>query len=194
MREQSDQQLECVRDDGYGLRLHFHWLGDRFGQRVELIAGEQAAVPLLQSMERGDIDPAWPTSPPLQQLHLEDRPDGPAAMLVGMAGRSHWSMSVETRPAVGALQFDVACRLHVRPRVALGSMYQYLCSGAAISFLASHVYIAASGQTIIVALDQTARDAGAHWVRQADQIRLDVPVPDVTLPATLRWRYTLTLE
>ena len=70
---------------------------------------------ILESVE-GTPNQNWPPSPPLQELHLESRPDGKQlALLVGMAGNSHWSMSVEFDPAAGKALFDVACRVKREP-------------------------------------------------------------------------------
>ena len=192
MPDLSDQQLQCMRPDGVGLQLRFRWVHDRFAHQISLVAGADV-VPLLQSLEQSDADPAWPTSPPLQQLHLEDRPDGPAAMLVGMAGRSHWSMSVECRTATIRLKFDVACRLHQRPASPLGCRYQLLEDAEALPSQPSAVQCSARGHLLAVQLEPISLEGGAHWQRHADQLHLAIPVPEITLPATVRWQYSFIL-
>ena len=78
---------------------------------------------LLASVEGTAAEP-WPASPPFQQAHLESRPGGrQVVLLVGMAGSSHWSASVEIDPASDAALFDVACRMHGRADW-LGSRYR----------------------------------------------------------------------
>ncbi|MBL9123800.1 MAG: hypothetical protein JNG90_09220 [Planctomycetaceae bacterium] len=78
---------------------------------------------VFESIE-GTPEEDWPPSPPLQELHLEARPDGKQlALLVGMAGTSHWSLSVEFDPAAGTAVFDVACRVKRAPG-GLGSRYR----------------------------------------------------------------------
>lgn len=78
-------------------------------------------------------DAHWPPSPPFQQLHVEDHGAGEIAMLVGMAGTSHWSAAVTCTPR--GFEFDVACRIASskgntgraeRTRLWLGSTYQLL--------------------------------------------------------------------
>jgi hypothetical protein len=104
------------------LRVVFHWCGDRYGHTIERrIDGQWRA--LLESVE-GAPDDLWPPSPPLQSLHIESRPDGPVALLVGMAGKSHWSASVEAKGADG-LVFDLACRTNENT-TRLGSSYLLL--------------------------------------------------------------------
>jgi len=69
-------------------------MGDRFGHVIALAEGD-ARIELLRSVE-GDHTHSWPPSPPLQEVHLEQRGDGASiALAVGKAGSSHWSLSVE---------------------------------------------------------------------------------------------------
>jgi hypothetical protein len=113
--------------DASGLRLHveFHWLGDRFGHVISAIHSSGEIHPLLKSVEGTTAD-NWPPSPPLQSLSIETLPDGRrAALLVGMAGGSHWSASIESSQARAELIFDLACRHSKEPNW-LGSKYQRL--------------------------------------------------------------------
>ena len=78
-----------------------------------------------QSAE-GDAKEPWPASPALQSLHVSTLPDGrEAILLVGMAGTSHWSASIETGTP-GELIFDIACRMSKLPDETsrLGSAYK----------------------------------------------------------------------
>lgn len=105
-----------------GLRLEFRRTADRFAHQVWAIADGRSEL-LLASQEAA-ADDVWPSSPPLQELHLESRPGGrELALLVGMAGHSHWSLSAELDPAAGSLAFDVACRMRDGAGP-LGSLYQ----------------------------------------------------------------------
>lgn len=119
------------------LRLVFQRIADRWQHRLEW-SEASAARPaprvtapsdephgrlVLSSLEGGPLDD-WPPSPPLQELHLEERGSiQPVALLVGMAGASHWSLGVECAPQGDALLLDVACRA-ARPPAWLGSRYQ----------------------------------------------------------------------
>jgi hypothetical protein len=101
--------LEAAAAGSAWLRVTFDWRRDRFGHRIERLDA-QRLVPVLVSVEEAP-DEAPPPSPPLQQLHIEDRPGGTrVALLVGMSGQEHWSMSVEAPGHGTCLIFDVACR------------------------------------------------------------------------------------
>src|SRR6187401_2284712 len=77
-----------------GLRVEFLWCGDRFAHVVSLADPDGEAIPLWRS-EEGEAIPC----PPLQDLSIETLPDGRrVALLVGKAGRGHWSASIETAP------------------------------------------------------------------------------------------------
>jgi len=93
--------------DGKGLRLELLRQSDRYSHRIVSADG----TPLLTSIEGSDQD-VWPPSPPLQQLSIEEiRPGVEVALLVGMAGKSHWSVSIEPLADKCGFVFDVACRL-----------------------------------------------------------------------------------
>ena len=65
----------------------------------------------------------WPASPPLQSCQSMEDPQGrPVVLATGLAGRSHWSLSVSVSEA-GGLLFDVACRTGAAAAF-LGSTYQ----------------------------------------------------------------------
>ncbi len=88
--------------------IHFFWEGDRYAHRIELGDGRT-----LHSVE-GDSDTipgsakAWPCSPPIQQISLEEINGSPTVLGVGSAGSGHWSFSVEPTPT--GFRYDVACR------------------------------------------------------------------------------------
>src|SRR6202142_1382734 len=106
------------------LRVVFQRNGDRYEHRI--IASKPDGSTVTLASQEGQPDDSWPPSPPLQSLNLETRPNGnQTIMLVGMAGRSHWSMSVEADLSRNHLAFDIACRVRERP-VWLGSTYQTL--------------------------------------------------------------------
>src|SRR5436190_4759521 len=85
--------IEASHPDGLRLRAEFIWHGDRFAHIISLVNPHGDIQPLLESIEGTTADD-WPSSPPLQSLSVEKLPDGrPVALLVGMAGGSHWSAS-----------------------------------------------------------------------------------------------------
>jgi hypothetical protein len=107
-----------------GLRVVFFRQGDRYAHRVEVFdAARSEWFAVCESLE-GAPDDDWPPSPPLQQLHVEDRPTGRVILLVGMAGRTHWSAAVEAAADRKSITFDVAARYHTPPKY-LGSNYPW---------------------------------------------------------------------
>jgi hypothetical protein len=103
-------ELIAAGATGLTLRVEFVWRGDRFGHVLSIVEQDRGVAPLLESIEAHASD-LWPPSPPLQSVRIEELAGGrKAALLVGMAGRSHWSASVEPVIGQAALVFDVACR------------------------------------------------------------------------------------
>lgn len=105
--------VESIREDGVGLFINFVKQKDRFGHIIALVQGEEC-IPLFVSIEGNDEEP-WPESPPFQEIHMEDRKEGTVALLVGMAGESHWSAAVEPMDEPGGIHFSVACRMKGYP-------------------------------------------------------------------------------
>lgn len=125
--------LMVVCADGKSLAVEFVERGDRVGHVVLSIDAAGKRLVLAESSE-GAADDDWPASPPLQNLSIETLTDGrQAAFLVGMAGGSHWSASVE---AIGeTIVFDIACR-HGDSPGPLGSRYRLL-ETSALQFVAA---------------------------------------------------------
>ncbi len=161
--------LESAPVDGTLLRVEFTWLGDRFGHSISAVKQSGEIHPLLQSLEGNPTD-NWPPSPPLQSLSIETLAGGRrAALLVGMAGGSHWSASIETTPSRAELLFDLACR-HQKEPTYLGSTYRSL-----------------SGSR-----DKLFTDADDAQVLQSeDRITIESRISGHT--KTHRWKYTLRL-
>jgi hypothetical protein len=98
------------------LSVEANRIGDRFDWRILWEPLSASALPLLQSVP-SPIDTAWPPFPPLQELAQESHSDTEVLLGVGMAGKSHWSVSVDRRqpPHQPAMVFDFACRLSGSP-------------------------------------------------------------------------------
>jgi hypothetical protein len=190
--------------EGGGLRVVFTRQGDRYAHSVFRVndglptnkpgMGNSSASTtevgfssglLLESIE-GTPDDDWPASPALRELHFEDRADGRRlALLVGMAGKSHWSLSVELDAAHGHLVFDVACRLR-SPPVRLGSRYRLPAAGSGDSARSS----AGCPQT---PLTIEPVDSGVvRLVTSADrQLHIEPAAVAGPWPRTVRWRYVV---
>ncbi len=163
------------------LRIEFDKNNDRFAHRVFL--GE---TPLLQSIEGDDSDP-WPPSPPLQELSVEDLGgDGPVGLLVGMAGKCHWSMSVEG--ASGSYLFDVACRIS-QGEPSLLSTYRVLGDGD-VTVLPDRVRLGTTGKTL--ELQDESGDGVSPLRFQFDESTREIALHiDNPSQSTVRWKYRL---
>jgi hypothetical protein len=167
----------AVLSAGDRLQLRFARRGDRWGPTIQFhIAGR--AVWQLNSVE-GTADEVWPISPAFQSLEMHAQPDGRTfALLVGMAGSSHWSASVEADPIGERIVFDVACRIKIEPKL-LGSSY-------VLSDPASRPRIEA------IALESMA--GGSQPIIETTGERIVVRVMDLAgfLPRTVRWKYAIS--
>jgi len=82
----------------------------------------------LDSVESG-LEEAWPSSPPLQQIHCQSFADGREVIFgVGMAGRGHWSASFTLVPDLKCWIVELACRSSVAAEK-LSSSYQWTAEG-----------------------------------------------------------------
>lgn len=155
-------------------RLVFSRAGDRYAHRLEVGASSRV---VFSSIE-GTPDEEWPASPALQELHEHVGADGmPVALLVGMAGKSHWSLTAQVRLideiSVRA-EFDVACRASRTPTL-LGSEYALAEALSSVAVLSS--------------------EATGCQIREApDRLRFDVARTAIGGPTTYRWRYALSLK
>lgn len=211
-------ELSAVNSSGIGLQVAFNWDGDRYKHSVLAIDGAQSRV-LLESVE-GDDDEGWPTSPPMQHVHVSwiesDSERGHVAMLIGAAGDSHWSMCVAARDCrthtrcmpndvlltidgtpvtqIGQedteLFFDVACRAHSAPKF-LGSTYWSLGNRIACSNRSNCAFIPADGPGLVI-LPQNAQLT--MELNRAPGPILRCQAMDIRFdesPTTIRWRYSI---
>lgn len=176
---------------GAGVSVIFAPSEDRFIQQIEV-----SGVTLQAVDEAAGFAESWPPSPPLQDVHLEQRPNGrQLALMIGRAGLSHWSISCELDSSSGEVLFDVACRIK-EPIGWLGSTYQ-LAPG--VSFHGDH----REGE---LRLDKdtlcrlvTEDDCEMEWDPDWGQIIFSPQVQAVqsddssgtSFPRTIRWRYRL---
>ncbi len=109
---------------GWGCAVQFINEADRLAHTIELVSGDRS-LPLLRSCE-GTDQQAFPPSPPLQQIAIQSLQQRHVALLIGMAGRSHWSVSVESDGTDRRLHFDIACRMAAGGEASLASTYQVL--------------------------------------------------------------------
>jgi hypothetical protein len=160
--------------------VRFRWSVDRWAHDI-LWRGPDGWILLFESVEGSSVS-HWPASPPLVSLEIDDqRENTRTALLVGMAGKCHWSLSVEFDRFAGRARFDAACRVR-GARGPLGSRYQLLQTAASVNH-------------------QVACVGGLHvYTDRHFESRLSVAernlsiVPMGTIPGdeaqTIRWAYT----
>jgi hypothetical protein len=165
------EAIEAATSGGARLRIQFTRHNDRYGHVISLLNAAGGAEPVLESIE-GSTDDAWPPSPPLQSLSIEKLPDGrPAALLVGMAGRCHWSASIETACGEAKLVFDLACRHSQEPEW-LGNRYRRLTAAAE---------------------DLSIEADGANVTTEAEFISIR-PRTIASGAATTRWKFAVSMR
>ena len=171
------------------LRLSFVWAEDRYAHRLEWQQGQQTVA----ALETVPVvaDEIWPRNPPLQQLSVEGSSDNhPVALLMGMAARSHWSVSVETVAGRGWL-FDVACRCLPGPEW-LGSTYQWI--GGDLSLAGD---VAGFGQAdprpeirlLPIEGEPVPSTTVPRMAMRHNQLIISAALPSQDSPTTVRWKY-----
>lgn len=171
-----------------GWRVEFFRFDDRVAHRIARLTASGCAI-LATSIE-GTPDQDWPPSPPLQHVHFEQRGHGDrVALLVGMAGRSHWSASAEMDSVTGALVWDVACRTADLPAW-LGTTY-YLGAPASVLAATARFQIGDQCATIVF---RTGDGEPIHAEQCDGQLRWRVPAVAAPQARTIRWQYRIALE
>ena len=162
------------------LRVLFERRGDRIAHRIVWVDGE-AEQPLLASVE-GSPEQDWPPSPALQEGRIETSSGRSVAMLVGMAGKSHWSMSVEADTEANQLTFDVACRVK-KPDAELQSTYRALVEAAGTP--------GSNPSLILGNLVEFLPSSGVALAAATAELVLRAAISMPRLPTTARWSYVL---
>lgn len=183
-------RLETTCGD-LGLGVSFHWVDDRFTHTVWACFGQQT-VPLLRSVE-GTADEVWPSSPPIQQVNCPNRDGQPTAILgMGMAGRSHWSMSIEASSDPLALIFDVACR----PGGDLGKLasgYQTLVSSTGQTG-DDAVVLEHSRQRFQIQTISVDTSSNTSIDRDGQSVAVRVHANQLAGAKTFRWKYRVAMD
>jgi len=165
---------------GDGLLVDFERVGDRIKNTISAVNGCHV-TPLLASSE-GVPDESWPASPAFQELHLEQRgPNLELALLVGMAGTSHWSASIAIDRAAKTIHFDIACRIK-DAAARLGSAYEILAES--VNQQTNLLQLASPYGGVCIRGEQTSFQC--HEKRLA--IVPVIPMP-LVVPGTIRWQY-----
>ncbi len=190
----ASQFLDFPINDGHKLRVEFFKQGDRYAHRLSAVLveedGSRRVIPLAESVE-GTADEPWPPSPPLQSLSMEEMPvAGRAALLVGMAGRSHWSASIEL-DLIGKdpPRFDLACRFTTVPE-RLGSTY-CIAPGILMRESKGFVGVQHTDSGIIAVFNGISGRQMIKPILNVEAGEFHLPAETLTPPATAQWRYCI---
>jgi len=192
----NDQLLSA----GDRLHIRFTRRGDRWDHAIRLqnadgliwqIDSAAEATSVESSGIAAAIGQHWPASPPFQSLELHTEPDGRQfALLVGMAGASHWSASVEADPVAERLVFDVACRIKNAPEW-LGSSYAMAAFAADGGRPLADSLLETSVLAAIVKLEGPSYDSTKLEIAK-NRLRICVGELSGPLPRTVRWKYAIS--
>lgn len=162
-----------------GFHLTLLPCGDRLAHTVGLVL-PQRVVPLLASAE-GTPDDDWPPSPPLTTVETPSGSSHAQALLLGMAGRSHWSASIRISQPDLSIEFEVACRIK-EPPAWLGSSYRTM---VAVEMTGPGAQMKVDGQIVRIA----AVGGSVHVT--PDGLKIGVAPPEGPFPQTVRWNYSI---
>jgi len=112
-------------------------------------------------------------------------------MGVGMAGRSHWSLSCERGAEDCSLVFDIACRCSAQPE-RLGAAFKL--HGDYQMVIADHnramVRIPAEpGHVLVFEVVNNGK-----WSQDENELHLDALPGEVSCGQTVSWQYQMKLE
>jgi len=162
-----------------GFRLTLVSCGDRLAHTVGLVLADRV-VPLLASLE-GASDEDWPPSPPLTTVETPAVSGDTHALLLGMAGRSHWSAAIKMEEASRCIMFEVACRIK-EPASWLGSSYRTMITAVAAG---DHAELMAGDRRVRIAAE------GAHLHVTPEGLKIGVAPSGGPFPQTIRWSYSI---
>ncbi len=176
-----------------GLRVCFDKASGRVRHSIWTVGDGNADLVLesVEDAEDDDVDgPAAPSVPVLGEVHIQSFDDGrQVALLIGMSGRDHWSMSVAADPSTGQLSFDVACRIHseaTRP----GSVYRVVPPATVSGTEPVHVSHPTAGSIQWISDNDNSPAACGRWhSAQSGQLQLSAAAASAPLPRTVRWQF-----
>lgn len=180
-----------IAGDPQQLAIKFiaHKIDDRFQSTLSIIKfGEEH--PLMSSVE-GDGQQPWPPSPPFQECLEQRIGEDTIVLATGMAGKTHWSMSVEADDSP-ALVCDVACRTGTPP-TEVGS--QFVIQLEEVETDKDALLIrgqAFTARVVTLPVDEIS----ATIATQTDPTGVVIrpTFEDSALPCTIRWKYRLTAQ
>ena len=103
-----EQSLEISNDDGLAT-VSFFAIEKQFGHEIRIERDGKKIV--LRTDDQ--IAASWPPAPPLQDIHFEERENGQLLFGVGMAGNTHYSLSIAAEKTT--LKFEFAAFVKNEP-------------------------------------------------------------------------------
>ncbi len=179
--------LTAGNTKGIALRFEAGLQSDRFHTNISLVTNHE--VRRILSSQEGNGQQPWPPSPPLQECLVHELNERNVILATGMAGKTHWSVSVEAGDNPTKLTWDVACRT--------GSSDFDLMSSYSLHDLVNpeiretDLHITRDG--INLRLSSVKVDGCAGLI-ELDKNRLLTIRPNPgspALPCTFRWKYEL---
>jgi hypothetical protein len=157
------------------LRVRFTWHDDRWAHEVWL--RDTAAWRLLLRSVEGTSTDDWPPSPPLQSIEApRNAADRQIALLVGMAGKNHWAVSVELDSRAALARFDAACRIRGMSGP-LGSRYEVLGPLEGVVAQSGNARVVAEPAKLVIEPQANAPASAAQTLEWSYTIRpLSLPV------------------
>ncbi len=146
----------------------------------------------MSSVE-GNSEQAWPDSSPFQQIVCENVGAGnkPVLLGVGMAGKAHWSATIEGDSLTEAIAMDIACRSAAIPEQ-LGSTYWVPEAWKAVLISENSLTLEHS-RGIKVTIDSIG-NTPIVFENQRIQIRPTIDGTQHQRGKTYRWRYLVRSE
>ncbi len=141
----------------------------------------------LLALEIGSLDAAWPPSPPIQECQPHD--SLPTTLLAtGMASKSYWATVFEAHHQPPRLVWDVACRVKNSPEF-LGI---HICIQPPVR---AQILNPTTAELRIGSGEPVFLHAELAILTLKDQtLKVEAPCPTGKLPATIRWKMTITTE
>ncbi len=184
---------DCIADDHTSsgpLVARCYAAVDRTGHCVWWLENDKPCL-IIKSLE-GNPSQAWPESSPFQQIVCENVGAGGKAVLlgVGMAGKAHWSATIEGDSMTQAIAMDIACRTAAVPEH-LGSAYWISAPWIATSISENSLSLVhPDGITLIV---DSIGNTSITVENRKMLVRPSIDTAHHQRGQTYRWRYVLRL-
>lgn len=173
----AEQPLLIVQGE-LKVTVQFFRTAHQFGHCVSWTTGEQT-IEMITNVEAG-MD--WPPSPPVQDVHFEDRDANQILFGVGMAGKSHYSLSIESNRR-DKLSFEFACHLKEPPQF-LGVTYHLGRRSTEVDNLVADQITPLENSTVLV--EEDLDESTSLIIQPKSTERAEIP-------ATVQWGFKIQI-